>query len=751
MIVFSGILQEHMPRNRYTPFLWAGILVFFFTAIVLLASPARGADPTSPAKKKKQILVLNSYHKGLSWTDNIVRGIESIFPADSYDYEVDFEYMDTKRHFHPEYFKQLARTYKLKYEDSPFDVIIAADNDAFNFARQYRSELFPNVPLIFTGINNFTDEMIKGQKRVTGVVEETDVQSTIDIALKLHPYTREIVVINDRTTTGVAMKKEVLKVMPAFQNRVQFTFFDDFDIPELKDRIRKIPYDSIILLLVVNRDRTGNFFAYEESLAVIYQEATVPIYSVWDFYLGRGIIGGMLTSAYAQGKTAAELALRILEGEAVENIPIVRKSPNQYMFDYRELQRFRVRQAQLPQESIVLNTPDTFYAQNKMLIWGIVATIVFLSVIIVILMANIVERRKIEQALRESEEKYRDLYDNAPDMYHSVDADGVIVECNETEARMLGYEKSDLIGRPISDIFSQASREIHARDFESIKMQPVVLGLEREIVRKDGTTFPASLNVFVELDKNGAMLKTRTIMHDMTERKRVEEQLRNSRELLRNLSAHLQSVREEERRQIASEIHDELGQILTALKLDLSWLKRRLQRDDSDLISSVQPMINLVDKTIEVVQRISSELRPGVLDYLGLIAAIEWQAEEFRKRAGIKCNLSVDVEELPLDQNRSTAVFRIFQETLTNVIRHSGATQVDVMVGIQCNSIVLQVQDNGKGITEDQLTSPTSFGIIGIRERVRFLGGEVRFRGVPGLGTTVLVNIPLTEEEVERL
>lgn len=726
------------------------LLAVCCTLIVLFAGSALSAEPFVQPKKK-QVLVLNSYHRGLSWTDNIVRGIESIFPTDSYDIEVDFEYMDTKRHFHPAYFDQLAKTYKLKYQKELFDVIIAADNDAFKFVLDYRKELFPNVPVVFTGINNFTDEMIAGQKRVTGVVEETDVQSTIEVALKLHPYTREIVVINDKTTTGIAMKKEVLNVMPVFENRVRFTFFEDFDIPELQERILKIPYDSIILLLVVNRDRTGNFFAYEESLAVIYQKATVPIYSIWDFYLGRGIVGGMLTSAYAQGRTAAELAQRILQGEDVSNIPIVRKSPNQYMFDYREMKRFRVRQAQLPKESTVVNEPDTFYAQNKMLIWGIVATIVFLSVIIVILMANIIERRKIEEALRESEEKYRDLYDNAPDMYHSIDADAKIVDCNETEARMLGYEKDDLIGRPITDLFSPDSRAAHERDFSSIKQQRVVLGLEREIVRKDGSTFPASLNVFVELDKDGNMLKTRTIMRDMTERKRVEEQLRNSRELLRNLSAHLQSVREEERRQIASEIHDELGQILTALKLDLSWLKRRMMKDDNDLVSSVQTMINLVDKTIEVVQRISSELRPGVLDYLGLIAAIEWQMEEFRKRAGIKCNLTLDVEELPLDQNRSTAVFRIFQETLTNVIRHSGATQVDVTVSLHCNTIMLQIQDNGKGISEAQLTSPTSFGIIGIKERVRFLSGEVKFRGVPGIGTTVLVNIPLTNEEVERL
>ncbi len=726
--------------------------VLFATLLFMLssASPALSSEIQPKAVKKKQVLVLNSYHKGLSWTDNIVRGIETIFPVEGRDVEIDFEYMDTKRHFDPIYLSQLSRTFRLKYQKDMFHVIIAADNDALNFALRHRNELFPDVPIIFTGINDFTDAMIAGHDKITGVVEETDIPSTIEIALKLHPYTREFIVINDRTTTGEAMKNQLLKVAPAFQDRVRFVFYDDFDISELPARVRQIPHDSLILLLVVNRDRTGNFFAYEESLAYIYQAATVPIYSVWDFYLGRGVVGGMLTSGYLQGKTAAELALRILQGEDVRAIPIVRKSPNQYMFDYKELQRFRVRQAMLPKESIVINSPDTFYAKNKKLIWSISATISLLSVIIFVLMMNIIKRRKMEEALRVSEEKYRDLYDNAPDMYHSVDANGIIIDCNDTEVRMLGYAREELIGRPISEIFSTESRAVHERDFPMIKQQRSVIGLEREVVRKDGTIFPASLNVFNEIGKDGTMVKTRTIMRDMTERNRVEEQLRNSRELLRNLSAHLQSAREEERRHIATEIHDELGQILTALKLDISWLKRRLARQESDLVSSVQAMTSLVDKTIEVVQRISSELRPGVLDYLGLIAAIEWQIEEFRKRSGIACILVVDADELPLDQNRSTAMFRIFQETLTNVIRHSEATRVDVHVEMQCNSVVMQIQDNGKGITEAELTSPTSFGIIGIRERVRFLGGEVMMRGMPGIGTTVIVNIPLKQEEVDR-
>ncbi|HMK43977.1 MAG TPA: ABC transporter substrate binding protein [Dissulfurispiraceae bacterium] len=724
--------------SRITPL----IRLALFSAVVIAVCWS-GPSILSASETKKQVLVLNSYHQGLSWTDTIVRGIESVIPPDGRNYEIDVEYMDTKRHLDQAYLRQLALTYKRKYEKSRFDVVIVSDNDALDFARQYGADIFRDAPVVFCGINDFTDVMLSGIRQVTGVVEETDVRGTIEIALRLHPATQEVVVVNDRTTTGIAMKNEVLKVIPEFQHKVRFVFFDDFDIGELQTGIRNLPTNSLVLLMVVNQDKKGNFFAYEESLAVIRKEANVPIYSVWDFYLGNGIVGGMLTSAFEQGKTAATLALRILQGEHAADIPIVRKSPNRYMFDYAELQRFRVRQNQLPAESTVVNVPDSFFVRYRNFILGIVLTIGTLSVIVVVQAANIVQRRRIERALRESEEKYRDLYDNAPDMYHSVDANGTIIDCNETEATMLGYQKSELIGRSITDIFSPETQRIHEREFPVIKQQRSVFGLERDIVRKDGTVFPASLNVFMEFGKDGSMVKTRTIMRDMTERKRVEEQLRNSQALLRNLSAHLQSVREEERRQIATEIHDELGQILTALKLDLSWLRRRLDKEKSDLSSSVQTMMGIVDRTIEVVQRISAELRPGVLDYLGLEAALEWQGEEFRKRSGIECDLTIDAEEIPLDRDRATAVFRIFQEALTNVIRHAGATKVQVRVSVQNGALAMKIQDNGKGITDAQLSSATSFGIIGIRERVRFLGGDVHIVGVPEAGTVLDVTIPL--------
>ena len=218
---------------------------------------------------------------------------------------------------------------------------------------------------------------------------------------------------------------------------------------------------------------------------------------------------------------------------------------------------------------------------------------------------------------------------------------------------------------------------------------------------------------------------------------------RAMRRRLRNLAGYLEDAREKERTFIAREIHDEFGQALTALKMDLAWLAKRLPPDQDGLLAKVSSMSDLVDTSIHMVRRIATDLRPGVLDHLGLVASIEWQAQEFAKRADFDCQLHLTDKELTLDEDLLTAVFRIFQETLTNVARHAEATEVRVDLREEDDELVLIVQDNGKGITESQITRPKSLGLIGMQERARSWGGRVMFQATPGQGTTVTVRVPM--------
>ncbi|PYX63137.1 MAG: histidine kinase [Acidobacteria bacterium] len=287
-----------------------------------------------------------------------------------------------------------------------------------------------------------------------------------------------------------------------------------------------------------------------------------------------------------------------------------------------------------------------------------------------------------------------------------------------------GFEAARLLTSAYEDAPSVA------RGYEAGAVDYIVKPLMPEILK-------SKISVFVDLYRNNAMLS-----QQIKERRIAEEHLRASQQSLRALAAHLQSVREEEWTRIAREIHDQLAQALTGLKMDVAWITSRLPEGSKALRQKAHSMSGLIDATMESVHEIMTQLRPEVLDRLGLSAAIGWQAGEFQRRSGIRCNVSLPAEDLLLDRDRSTAVFRIFQELLTNVARHAGATRTDVAVRSDSDELVLTVEDNGRGIDAEVAHSPKSFGLMGVRERVLPFGGRVDIKGVRGEGSRVTVALP---------
>jgi two-component system sensor histidine kinase UhpB len=247
----------------------------------------------------------------------------------------------------------------------------------------------------------------------------------------------------------------------------------------------------------------------------------------------------------------------------------------------------------------------------------------------------------------------------------------------------------------------------------------------------------------------------RWLLRDISERTAVQQQaqqaeqaVRQSREQLRALATHLQNQQEEERRHIAREIHDELAQALTVLKIDLGWLSPRLAASDAVSQQRLRDMAALLDRVVHAVRHIGTDLRPDMLDDLGLTAAIEWQLQEVCKRSSMAYQLELPAEEISLGQAQSTAIFRIFQEALTNVLRHAAAKNVRVCMRQQPNALVLQIADDGKGITPEQLAARGSLGLLSMRERAHLWGGEVTIAGQPGSGTLVSVRIPYADQAV---
>jgi PAS domain S-box-containing protein len=360
---------------------------------------------------------------------------------------------------------------------------------------------------------------------------------------------------------------------------------------------------------------------------------------------------------------------------------------------------------------------------------------------------DITDRIRVEESLRKSEAHYRALVENTPDIIARFDRDCRYMFINSAVAQVSSIKPEDFVGKAPREVgFSDEQASFREGVVRRVFETQMPFETEFEFEGADGRrTF--EWRVYPEFDETGSVQTALSINRDITDRRNAEVEVRQSREQLRALSSHLQVVREEERTHIAREVHDELGQALTALKIDLYSLQRDLAREAPSeanrLADKIKSMSSLIDTTIHAVRRIATELRPGILDDLGLVAAIEWQANDFQSRTGINCEVASAVEYVELDRDRSTAAFRILQETLTNVARHASASRVGIELKQDDKNLVMEVTDNGKGITASDISGSKSLGLLGMCERAQLLGGDLMISGGVGEGTRVTVSIPL--------
>jgi len=351
----------------------------------------------------------------------------------------------------------------------------------------------------------------------------------------------------------------------------------------------------------------------------------------------------------------------------------------------------------------------------------------------------ITARKRAEEALRASEERFAKIFHLSPFRMGILRIrDGVVLEVNDAWTRETGFSRAEVINESIFK-FSSSMGEGMVENLQHVLKAPKpIINLDVRFTSKDGREAIASTSaVMFDLDGEPCYL---WVANDITEQKHAEE-------ALRALSARLHSAREEEGTRIAREIHDELGGILTGLKWDLEKIDKTLNNSGEgsrlfEVHNRISSMTGLIETTINTVRRIASELRPGVLDDLGLVAAVEWQIEQFQARSGLKCHWTNDAGDIELSRERATAVFRILQEVLTNVLRHAGAANLYVKLGRSKNYFEMEVKDDGRGITDSQIWNSRSLGLLGMRERALLVGGEVSITGNEDGGTTVLIRVP---------
>jgi len=360
-----------------------------------------------------------------------------------------------------------------------------------------------------------------------------------------------------------------------------------------------------------------------------------------------------------------------------------------------------------------------------------------------------ISRRKIaERALVQSEERFcKAFYANALPLLITRLSDGMVLDANEAFTRLVNRPRDEIIGRTTVDLgFVEATRRSAIIDM--LKKTGVVSDIELDMKAAGGPSRTGLLSlVRIELGGQDCTLGT---YRDITEAKRAEEQLRASRAALRSLATRQQDIREDERTRIAREIHDSLGQALTALKLQLSAAEEAASRDASGLGARLHETAVMVDDLVKSVRRIASDLRPPILDQLGLPAALEWLAQDFSKRTGIRCAATIAAANDSINGELGTALFRIVQEALTNVLRHAGATRVEIALGTKSGCVTLEINDDGSGITEAGTMGPGSLGILGMRERAAALGGVLEVVPREEGGTRVAAWFPPAASAARR-
>ncbi len=417
------------------------ILFYFFLILPLFAF------------EQKEVLLVHSYDKSYKWSDDISKAIESNF--DHYkDINLTTIYMDTKKVATPAYFQRLYEVYKEQFKDRKFDLIIASDNHAIEFLNKHIDELFPNTPVMFCAVNNFDKAYISNIQEVTGVLEQVDLDKNFQLIRYLHPKLERLVIINDYSVTGLQMKKELQPYIKKYSKYFEIEYLDNINMEEIKQKVAQAKGETVLLFVLLFKDKTGKFYTYKQSLKDIKQISQVPIYGLWDFYLGNGVIGGFVTSAKGQGEAVASMAIEyLIHNKPIKEIPILKTSPNEYIFDYDELKRFKINIDTYVDNYKIINEPKSIYKEYRNFVMLSVFTILSLFILVLIMRANIQRRKIVEKDLSNRIKFDKVLLDTLPNPIYYKNTDGKFLGCNLSFAKLFGYKKEEVIGKTAYDFY----------------------------------------------------------------------------------------------------------------------------------------------------------------------------------------------------------------------------------------------------------------------------------------------------------
>ena len=729
-------------------------LAFYLVLLTLsFGTPAAASLP------QKRVLVLLAERQDLPAQRLTVKGVRSALESNErVAVELFTEYMDLSRFTEPQYKETLARLLAVKYSGAKPDLIITVYPLALDFMMNYGHRVFPGAPIVAATIYESIAKDLerKGlRQRVTGVIFEADIGDIIPVARTLKPGTRRIALVGGSSVTDKRNSRIFRSALRQYEPELEVIDLAGLDMPQVLERVGSLPADSIVLYSTFFADSTGRRFIPREALSMVSHAANVPVFGLFDTYLGYGIVGGRLVSFEAQGEKAGELARRILAGESPADIPFATEDTQPYQFDWRELKLWGISEKRLPPGSIVRYRELSRWEQYRWYIVGILSVFLIEGLLIFGLLVNRRKRIQAETRVVASERRYRTVADYTYDWEYWSAPDGTTNYVSPSCERITGYMPQEFVDNPalFREIIVPEDRPVWDNHSHDAGTEVKNREIQFRILTRHGETRWIEHVCQPVMDHRGEFVGIRASNRDVTTRKLAEETVRESERALRQqernlrtLTGRLIGAQEEERDRLARELHDDMTQRLAVAAIDIGKLEEEVRDHPRSVLEKLRDVKNQVVRVCEDVHGMSRQLHPSILDDLGLVRAVESECKRFSSREGI--DVAFTEENVPGNTPRhiSLCLYRIVQEGLRNIAKHACANHVSVSLKGGRDGLVLTIQDTGIGFDPGEVGGKVGLGLGSMRERARLIQGGLSISSEPGHGTRIEVRAPIRGE-----
>jgi PAS domain S-box-containing protein len=617
------------------------------------------------------------------------------------------------------------------FDERSVDLIVPMGGPAVRFAQKYRSQLFPDVPMLFASVDQRMIQYDSLTQNDAVVALRHEARPVVESILHLLPDTTNIVVVFGNTFVGRFWTDQFDQAIKEFAPGVGSELFSQLSYEEMMTRVRRLPPHSAIICGQILVDANG-IPQIQDGLRALHSAANAPMFGLHDYQLGNGIVGGPLVSIREASHQSALAGARLLRGELPATIRPPSMGAAQPTYDWRELRRWRIPLASLPPDARIEFREQSPLDRYKWHIVTIVSICVAQALLIFLLLTNLSKRRRAEQFLYESEERMTLAADAARLGMWVWDPHTSQFWATEKWKEIHGYTGDLQYANLVERVHPEDKRAFENALSAATKEQGA-FHLEHRIILPDGSIRWISKSGHVEQASNGAPARWLGISMDITERKENEAAAREA-------SHKLITAREDERKRIARDLHDDLNQRLALLSIEMHLLGR--MEKDSEAKEQIETITTLLTDVSSEVHKLSHQLHPANLEQLGLVAATRGLCQAFSKRGALSVEFNHDDIPADLDQKVALCLYRITQEALQNIIKHSHATHAKILLHRETDSIHLLVADNGQGFDMIDASHHASLGLVGMRERVKLVDGQITFQSVPGGGTQIQVVVP---------